>query len=141
MKKLTAISTVLMLSIGGMGLAQAAQSCNDKAAAIEKEIRIAEQYGNYNKVAGLKQALSEVKMHCTDASVKQDAQKKVDKLEKKLSEKRRDVAQVENDLQKAQAKGDQKKTIKYQNKLIEKQRDVAQVERELNQAKAELASL
>ncbi|MGG4606884.1 DUF1090 domain-containing protein [Providencia sp. Me31A] len=141
MKKLTVITTVLMLSIGGMSVAQAAQSCNDKASAIEREIRIAEQFGNYNKVAGLKQALYEVNMHCTDASVKKDAQKKVDKLERKLADKRQDVAEVEYDLQKAKAKGDQRKVIKYQNKLAEKQRDVRQLEQELNQARAELAAL
>lgn len=108
MKKLVSVLAVVA-SVGIFSTAQAAETCAAKSTALEKEIRIAQQYGNTNKVAGLKKALAEVKAHCTNDSVKADAQKKVTKLEKKLSEKREDIAEVQADLRKAQAKGDAKK--------------------------------
>ncbi|WP_163540646.1 DUF1090 family protein, partial [Klebsiella pneumoniae] len=68
---------------------------------------------NTYKVNGLKKALAEVKAHCTPASVQADAQKEVKKLEKKLAEKREDIAEVQADLREAKAKGDSKKVAKY----------------------------
>ena len=41
------------------------------------------------------------------------------KLEKKLAEKREDIAEVQADLREAKAKGDSKKVAKYQRKLAE----------------------
>ena len=140
MKKLVTVLAVVA-SLGVMASAQAAQGCAAKAAALVKQIKIAEQYGNAYKVAGLKQALAEVKAHCTDASVLADAQKKVQKLEKKLAEKRDDIAEVQSDLREAKAKGKADKIAKYQRKLAEKQADLREIQQELNQARAELAAL
>lgn len=140
MKKFATVLT-LMLSAGAFNAAHAAESCADKSAALQKEISIAQQYGNTQKVAGLKKALAEVKAHCTNGSVLADAQKKVSKLEKKVADKRDDVSEVQADLKQAQAKGDQKKIAKYQKKLAEKQADLREVQQELSQARAELAKL
>lgn len=140
MKKFVPV-LVVMASLGAMASAQAAQSCAAKEAALNKEIRIAQQFGNTHKVAGLKQALAEVKAHCTDASVKADAQKKVNKLEKKLADKRKDVTKIQSELSQAQAKGKADKVAKYQRKLAEKQADVREVQQELDRARAELAAL
>ncbi len=140
MKKII-IALAAVATLGAMTSVQAAESCATKASAIEKEIRIAKQFGNTYKVAGLEKALAEVKAHCTNSSVLADAKKDVTKLEKKLAEKREDVAEVQADLREAQAKGDAKKIAKYKSKLAEKQADVREIQQELNQARAELAAL
>ncbi|MTD40752.1 DUF1090 family protein [Erwinia sp. CPCC 100877] len=140
MKKFVTVLAVVA-SLGAMASAQAAESCAAKASALQKEIKIAQQYGNVWKVAGLKKALSEVKSHCTNASVLADAQKKVTKLEKKLAEKREDIAEVQSDLREAQAKGKASKIAKYQRKLAEKQADLREIQQDLSQARAELAAL
>ncbi|WP_253383962.1 DUF1090 domain-containing protein [unidentified bacterial endosymbiont] len=141
MKKLVSVLTVV--AAAGMFAstsAHAAETCAAKSAALEKEIKIAQQYGNTYKIDGLKKALAEVKAHCTNASVLADAQKEVNKLEKKLAEKRSDVAEVQADLSEAKAKGDAKKIAKYQKKLAEKQADLRDIQQELSQARAELAA-
>ncbi|AUJ80121.1 MULTISPECIES: DUF1090 domain-containing protein [Enterobacter] len=142
MKKLVSVlSVVAAVGMFATASAHAAESCAAKSAALEKEIKIAQQYGNTYKVNGLKKALAEVKAHCTNASVLADAQKDVRKLEKKLAEKRGDIAEVQADLAEAKAKGNAKKIAKYQKKLAEKQADLREIQQELNQARAELAAL
>ncbi|QKJ88844.1 DUF1090 domain-containing protein [Paramixta manurensis] len=142
MKKLAILPMVMLMGFGASTLAHAGnQDCASKRAALEKEIRIAQQFGNTAKVNGLKQALAEVKAHCTSASVIADAQKDVRKLEKKLSEKQGDIREVQADLRKAQAKGDRQKIEKYQRKLSEKQADLRDIQRDLDKARAELAAL
>ncbi|MCT4703083.1 DUF1090 domain-containing protein [Enterobacteriaceae bacterium H20N1] len=133
------IMMALALIAGAVTSVQAAESCASKRTALEKEIAIAQQYGNAYKVAGLKKALAEVNAHCTNESVLADARKDVSKLEKKLAEKRSDVSEVQADLAEAQRKGDAKKIAKYQSKLAEKRADLNEIQQKLNQARAELA--
>lgn len=141
-KLLSALAIVATVGMFASTSAQAAiESCAAKSSALEKEIRIAQQYGNTYKVASLKKALAEVKAHCTSESVQADAQKKIAKLEKKAADKRGDIAEVQSDLNEAKAKGDNKKIAKYQKKMIEKQADLREIEQDLRQARAELGSL
>lgn len=141
MKKSLLTMIVIALS-GTIGLAQASiESCATKQAALEKEIAIAQQFGNSAKVENLKKALAEVKAHCTNNSVTEDAQKKIRKLEEKVNDKQNDIKEIQSDLRQAQAKGDMKKVEKYQRKLAEKQADLREVEVELEQARAALAAL
>ena len=70
-----------------------------------------------------------------------DAKNQVTKLEKKLAEKREDVAEVQANLGEAKAIGDTKKIVKYQKKLTDKQADLRQIQQELSQARAELSAL
>lgn len=140
MKKLVT-SLAVIATVGMFTSAQAAESCAAKAAALEKEISIAQQFGNTYKINGLKQALADVNLHCTSASVMANAQKKVQKLERKVAEKRNDIADVQADLSEAKAKGDNKKIAKYQRKLAEKQSDLNNLQQELSEAQASLAYL
>lgn len=140
-KLLSALAVVATVGMFASASAQAAESCAAKRSALEKEIRIAEQYGNAYKVASLKKALAEVKAHCTSESVQADAQKKIAKLEKKAADKRGDIVEVERDLNEAKAKGDSNKIAKYQKKMMEKQADLREIEQDLRQARAELGSL
>lgn len=139
--KLAILPAMMALGFGFSSVASAAQDCDAKRSAIEYQITQAEKYGNYNKVAGLKKALNDVNTYCTPASVKNDAQKKVTKLEEKLKDKQEDVREVQADLREAQAKGDAKKVAKYQSKLQEKQAEVREITAELRQAQAELSAL
>jgi chromosome segregation ATPase len=140
LKKLTFISTLILA--GMINIAHAGNSdCATKRAALEKEIGIAQHYGNSAKVNGLQQALAEVKAHCTNESVIASAQRDIAKLEKKLAEKQADIREAEADLREAQANGQQNKVAKYQRKISEKQADLQEIKQELAQARAELAAL
>ncbi|QHM77977.1 hypothetical protein C7M52_04004 [Mixta theicola] len=140
MKKLTVLAAVMMAGVFNMAHA-GVEDCATKRAALEKEISIAQHYGNTMKVNSLKHALAEVKAHCTSASVIAKAQKEVAKLEKKLAEKQGDIREVQADLREAQARGKKDKIAKYQRKLSEKQADLQEIQQKLNQARADLAAL
>lgn len=134
MKKLASM-LALAASVGFFASAHAAPNCNAKSAAIEKEIRIAEQFGNTYKTANLKRALAEVKAHCTNESINADSQKNVQQLEKKLEKKRQEIIQTKANLKEAQKKGDLKKIEKFKRQLIEKQADMREIQKELNHAR------
>ncbi|MGX5011165.1 DUF1090 domain-containing protein [Enterobacter asburiae] len=142
MNKIKLTVLALVVGVGFSSMASAAgNDCNAKRAAIENQIRQAQQYGNSHKVAGLKKALNELNANCTNGGLVKDAQKDVSKLESKLIEKQADVNKVQADLREAQAAGDAKKVAKYQKKLQEKQADVKEITADLRQARAELAGL
>lgn len=140
-KSVSVLAVIASTSLFTSPSVHAVETCSAKSAALEKEISIAQQYGNTAKVTGLQEALAEVKANCTSASVQADAQKNAEKLEKKLAEKRNDVVDVQAELSEAKAKGDASKIAKYQRKLAEKKADLSGLEQELNQARAELAAL
>lgn len=57
MKKLVSVLTVVAaVGMFASASAHAAETCAAKSAALEKEIKIAQQYGNTYKVDGLKKA-------------------------------------------------------------------------------------
>lgn len=130
MKKIVSLS-VLVMAMGAASFANAAESCAAKEAQLQKQIGYAQAHGNYQEVLGLKKALAEVKMHCTESSVRQDTLKKVNKLQEKIADKQGDIREVQADLRKAQMKGDMKKVAKYQKKLAEKQADLQKLQAEL----------
>lgn len=139
--KLTVLPLVLALTAGYTTVASAAVNCDAKRSAIEFQIEQAQKYGNVYKVAGLKRALAEVNTWCTDTGLAANAQQKVTKLEKKLSEKQADVREIQNDLRAAKAKGDQKKILKLQKKVADKKADVQKIKAELQAARSELGSM
>lgn len=134
MKKLASV-LALAASVGFFASAHAAQNCTAKSAAIEKEIRVAEQFGNSYKVASLKRALAEVKAHCTNESISAGSQKNVQQLEKKLEKSRQEIIQTKANLKDAQKKGDLKKIEKFKRQLIQKQADMREIQKELNRAR------
>jgi multidrug resistance efflux pump len=120
---------------------QAAESCAAKRDALEKEIHYAEQTNDASKLAGLKQALTDVQTYCSSASVQADAQKDVNKLERKVREKKGDIEEVQADLTEAKSEGNTRKMVKYERKLSEKNADLKELEEELEQARQDLQSL
>jgi len=145
LSKRTLLSVVMIAGLGTMSAAQAYEDCNAKRAALENQIRIAEQYGNHHKVMGLKKALANVNTYCVDhtnsANALKDAEKKVQKLENKIADKKSDMGEIKADLNQANAKGDLKKVAKYQRKLSEKQAELQELQADLSAAQAEVAKL
>lgn len=97
--------------------------CATKAQNIQQQIDYATQYGNHNRIAGLKKALSEVQTNCTEASLQADRQKKIE-------EKQSKVAERQQELKKAQQTGNLDKVAKKQKKLTEAQAELEQAQAE-----------
>ena len=97
------------------------ESCVTKQQEIQKQIDEARSHNNQNRIDGLDKALRENKAHCTDAGLKAENQKRVE-------EKREKVAEREQELKEAQAKGDHDKIIKKQQKLEEARSELKHAE-------------
>ena len=95
--------------------------CDVKRQSIETELAYAQAHGNSSRVLGLQKALSEVKAHCSDASLRRDAEEKVAKAQEKLDERQKD-------LQEAKDQG------KSPQKIADRQRKVDQAHADLEQA-------
>lgn len=136
------ITLGLSLCLTGMASnVLAAESCAEKRDAIEKEISYAKQHNNTGKLAGLEKALREVNRYCTPESIREDAHKKVAKLEKKLAEKREDIKKDEQDLSQAITRSKQDKISKYREKIADKKREEQKIIRQLAQERGELSGL
>lgn len=139
--KISAISLLLLTSAGFTSLASA--DCAHKRAALEYQLRKAEQYGNTHRVAGLKRALNKTNAYCIDSSTARldsNAERWVEKLEDKLRDRQEDVWEAKADLREAQAKGDSRKIAKAQGKLNDRQAEVNELTEELQRARAELTA-
>jgi hypothetical protein len=90
--------------------APAANPCEAKQAEIRKELEMAKQHGNKDKISGLETALAENTKNCTPAKL--DA--KQDEKTKRLQEK---VDKRAEELKKAEASGKTKKIEKAKKKL------------------------
>ncbi|RJT46485.1 DUF1090 domain-containing protein [Rahnella woolbedingensis] len=97
------------------------ESCVTKQNEIQKQIDEARAHKNQNRVDGLEKALRENKAHCTDAGLKAEKQKNIE-------EKHEKVAEREQELKEAQAKGDHDKVIKKQQKLDEAKSELKEAE-------------
>ncbi len=92
------------------------KGCEAKICDIETNLEVARKIGNNNKISGLEKALKETRENCTDASLKEKYQAKID-------EKKSDVKEVEKKLEEAHKNGDAKKIKKLSKKLEEKKAD------------------
>ncbi|SAH91138.1 Protein of uncharacterised function (DUF1090) [Bordetella ansorpii] len=98
--------------------------CEAKRQEIEAQIAAAKAKGNKARVAGLETALANNKAHCTDASLRRDAQREVDQAREKLAER-------ERELQKARDEG------RDADKLADRQRKVDEARADLARAQAD----
>ena len=140
MKRVMTVLSLSVLSLLTMN-ALAAETCNDKRVAIEKEIGYARQHNNPGKLAGLEKALDQVNRHCSPESVRQDIHAQIEKLQKKQSEKQDDLKQAEQKLQQAVSRGNKDKIRKYQDKVAEKKQDLRTLNRQLDQSRTDLSAL
>lgn len=97
------------------------ETCATKQNEIQKQIDEARAHNNQNRVDGLEKALRENKEHCTEAGLQAEKQKKIE-------EKREKVAEREQELKEAQAKGDHDKVTKKQHKLDEAKSELKEAE-------------
>jgi len=145
MKKYThGLICSLVLILAPLTVAKAANPhCDAKRSAIEEQIQYAKQHNNAHQVAGLEEALRKVNINCTDESLRQDADKDVRHLERKLREKQSDMRELQIKLSTEQSKADanKNKVAKYEKKLLRKQQDEQEVQQELKTARDKVASL
>lgn len=97
--------------------------CERKFCEIQTQINYAEQQQLSRKAAGLRKALSEAKAHCSDAGLRDD-------LADEIKEAKEDLADYQDDLKEAEAKGNTKKIRKYQEKIEHEQRKLKMLEDE-----------
>ncbi|MDT8893700.1 DUF1090 domain-containing protein [Halomonas sp. I1] len=121
----------LMLAFGQQGLAGEVDSlCQDKVEAIQKQLRIAEEYGNEHRVRGLKKGLENVQRHCTNDSVIKDA-------EEDVSESMTEVKERQEALSEARSEGDSDDIRKLSKKLEEAVTELRERQDELESLQGE----
>lgn len=112
------LAEALLLPV--LALAQSG-GCDAKRASIQQEIAYAQAHNNAPRVQGLQKALSEVNAHCTDASLRSDAEQKVAKAQDKLAERQKELQQAKDEGKSPQ-------------KIADRQRKVDDAHAELEQA-------
>ena len=127
MKALTSLVLLAACLCPAVLLAQSG-GCDAKRQSIEQEITYAQAHGNASRVQGLQTALAQVKAHCTDASLRSDAEQKVAKAQQKV------VAQ-EQELEQAREQG------KGADKMADRQRKVDDAHAQLQQAMMDAEAL
>lgn len=127
MKALTSLVLLAACLCPAVLLAQSG-GCDAKRQSIEQEITYAQAHGNASRVQGLQTALAQVKAHCSDASLRSDAEQKVAKAQQKV------VAQ-EQELEQAREQG------KSADKMADRQRKVDDAHAQLQQAMMDAEAL
>ncbi len=101
--------------------AERGPGCAAKEAEIEANIAAATARGNKDEVNGLNKALRATKANCTEAGLKKEKEARIDKA-------RREVAEREQDLAKAEKSGDVEKIGKRREKLAEARQELSAAE-------------
>ncbi|WP_455819744.1 DUF1090 domain-containing protein [Pseudomonas cerasi] len=102
--------------------AQADTLCQQKENAIQHEIDIAKKHDNQRRVNGLERALTETRANCSDAGLKEAHQEKIKEHEKKVTERERELKQ-----EKAEG-NDRDKIAKREKKLAEAHHELKEVQ-------------
>ena len=118
------IASLLVLAATPLLAAEPTAACAAKRTRIESEISQAQAQGRQQQLAGLQKALRANQSHCTDAVLAAERKSDIHKATKK-------VAQQEQKLAKAQAKGDSEKTAKRQTELDEARSELSQAQKPL----------
>ena len=118
------IASLLVLAATPLLAAEPSAACAAKRTRIESEISQAQAQGRQQQLAGLQKALRANQSHCTDALLAAERESDIQKTTKK-------VAQREQKLAKAQAKGDSRKIASQQAELDEARSELAQSQKPL----------
>lgn len=105
--------------------ATALKGCAAKKAHLQTQIDYARAHSNSHQQAGLQKALDEVNAHCTDASLRQERERKIADAKHEVSERQADLAE-------ATQKGDADKIAKRKAKLAESQKELQDAMSELD---------
>ena len=115
---------LLVLAATPLLAAEPSAACAAKRTRIESEISQAQAQGRQQQLAGLQKALRANQSHCTDAMLTAERKSDIHKATKK-------VAQQEQKLAKAQAKGGSEKIAKRQSELDEARSELTQAQKPL----------
>lgn len=129
MKKLPFIIVTLLLPLSAYS--HDFLTCAEKEDSIKQNLSIANAKQQTSKASGLEKALDEVQQHCTNDNLLKKYQNDIEEQKAKISE-------IQQDLSKAQRKGDAKKITKLNKKLAQKQSKLKKEEQQLTQFKAKL---
>ena len=113
-----------LLVLAATPLLAAEPACAAKIARIEAEVGLAQAQGRQHQIAGLQKALRATQSNCTDAALAADRERDI----KKATEK---VADREQKLARAQARGDSRKIASQQADLDKARSDLAQAQKPL----------
>lgn len=116
------IASLLVLAAAPVLAAEPA--CAAKITRIELEVGQAQAQGRQHQIAGLQRALRATQSNCTDASLAADRESDIKKATKKVAER-------EQKLAKAQAKGDAQKIASQQADLDEARSDLVKAQKPL----------
>lgn len=100
------------------------KGCDRKFCEIEQQINIAAE-SNDRKTDGLKIALEEVRLHCTDKGLREN-------LVEEIQEAKADMAEYEADLKESEEDGDMGDVRKYQRKIEEEKQKILRLEGDLS---------
>ena len=113
-----------LLVLAATPLLAAEPACEAKITRIEREVGQAQAQGRQHQIAGLQRALRATQSHCTDASLAADRESDIKKATK-------EVAEREQKLAKAQAKGDAQKIASQQADLDKARSELVQAQKPL----------
>ena len=113
-----------LLVLATTPLLAAEPACVAKRTRIESEISQAQAQGRQHQLAGLQTALRANRANCTDAMLATERDREIKKATKKVAER-------EQKLAKAQAKGNSRKIASQQADLDEARSDLAQAQKPL----------
>ena len=113
-----------LLVLAATPLLAAEPACAAKLTRIEFEVGQAQAQGRQHQIAGMQRALRATQFHCTDASLAADRESDIKRATKKVAEREQKLAM-------AQAKGDTRKIAIQQASLDKAHSDLTQVQRPL----------
>ena len=122
-KKTVTFVFSVFVSIFLASAAHAEGVCERKIRSIEKQIAIAKQYNNTDRVLGLQKALRNVNLWCTEEGELAEAEIDVLEKQEKVQEREEELAEAI-----AEGKGD-KKTAKHRQKLEEAKKELLDAEK------------
>ncbi|MBY0410181.1 MAG: DUF1090 domain-containing protein [Burkholderiaceae bacterium] len=101
--------------------AEPGPACATKIVNIESQLADAKTHGRVQQVAGLNEALRATKANCTDESLAKDHDAGIQKAQRKLTERERELVSAERT-------GDSKKIAKRRAKVEDARRELAKAE-------------
>lgn len=116
-----------VISLPSLASAQCSDltGCEQKFCEINKQLTIAQQQNNPDKIAGLETALRQAKANCTNDKLKQNV---IDKI----NGSKQDIAEYDADLIEAESAGKADKVTKYQKKIAEEENKIKYLKSELS---------
>lgn len=123
MKHILSLAAAMLLLVPAVS-AHAGNNCQRKEQALERQLEIARQHNNRNRVAGLETALGNVRTWCSDGGLVKKAEGKVEDKREKVKEREEELAEAV-----AENKGADKKA-KRERKLEEAKAELREAEKE-----------